>query len=588
MTATRSSSRDPFRAPVLGLLALVVVLCAVTFGVSLRSRLLFDATLVMSVGGGALYMVLVAQRLRQGWRPSSTPLVAPQVYASTHWLAVGGAGVFFVLVCVVGVSPDVAHPPSLWVLLLALLCCGVATLSSLVAARYFNQVDVAEMPEAQMLVRGARVAGWAFVTIAFGAGAAKAGIPSATIIAHVLVLVGVAAISIDLIRASLEHAGDAAPITAPQLYVLELLGSRANIVASFLDGVERKLGIDLRSTWALAYARRLILPMTIALAIVGWLSTSISVIGRDEQALLERLGVPVGGPPLGPGLHVHLPWPFDRVLRTSIQQVRAVAIGHEEEGRSGGKETGGGEAHDEASDHGDGGGSAQSAPENVLWARAHAENEYTLLIGDGHDLLTVDASLQFRIVDARGWTYRIRNPTDALRASAYRAVMRATANRTLEAALSENVVALADQVKKQVQADADALGVGVEIVGFTIGGMHPPVAVAADYQAVVSAELNRTTAIVNAQAVRNAMIPEAEAAMQTAVATERADSLRARAQAAASAWSFRALEAQYRAEPSEYRFRRRLETLEQGLAGRHFTIVDMRLLRDGGGLWLTR
>ena len=34
-------------------------------------------------------------------------------------------------------------------------------------------------------------------------------------------------------------------------------------------------------------------------------------------------------------------------------------------------------------------------------------------------------------------------------------------------------------------------------------------------------------------------------------------------------------------------FRRRLETLEKGLYGRRFTIVDFRFQRDGGELWLT-
>ena len=52
--------------------------------------------------------------------------------------------------------------------------------------------------------------------------------------------------------------------------------------------------------------------------------------------------------------------------------------------------------------------------------------------------------------------------------------------------------------------------------------------------------------------------------------------------------AFDALESQYRASPEEYFFRRRLETLEKGLAGKHFTVVDSRFQRDGGELWLTQ
>ena len=39
-----------------------------------------------------------------------------------------------------------------------------------------------------------------------------------------------------------------------------------------------------------------------------------------------------------------------------------------------------------------------------------------------------------------------------------------------------------------IQQDADALGLGVRVEAFTVGGMHPPVPVAQAYQAVVSAD----------------------------------------------------------------------------------------------------
>ena len=126
-----------------------------------------------------------------------------------------------------------------------------------------------------------------------------------------------------------------------------------------------------------------------------------------------------------------------------------------------------------------------------------------MLLGNGRDLITIDATVQFRIRDARAWQYASQNPVDGLRAIAYRAVMRTTVNHTLTEALSENVVALTARMREMVQEDADAMGIGVQVLDFTIGGMHPPVAVAADYQAVVSAELGKVTAVVDAQATRN-------------------------------------------------------------------------------------
>jgi regulator of protease activity HflC (stomatin/prohibitin superfamily) len=126
----------------------------------------------------------------------------------------------------------------------------------------------------------------------------------------------------------------------------------------------------------------------------------------------------------------------------------------------------------------------------------------------------------------------------------------------------------------------------VEVLGFTVGGMHPPVMVALDYQAVVSAELRKVTAVVSAQEVRNRTVPYAEAAVLRAEYAARSEGAEMLATAAGDAWSFLTLQSQYRAAPEEYFFRRRLETLEKGLNSRRFTVLDSRFQRDGGELWM--
>lgn len=342
--------------------------------------------------------------------------------------------------------------------------------------------------------------------------------------------------------------------------VLSVLGSRTNILGSIVDSAERQLGIDLRSTWALVVLRRSLEPLLLGLCLVGWLSTAVTVVGIEEQGLIERFGVPVGGEPLLAGLHVHLPWPIDRVFRIPVRRVQVLEVGHEGEEAPG--------------------------PENVLWAVEHAPNEFTLLLGNGRDLITVDAGVQFRIVDARAFRYHCQNPAQALSAIAYRAVMRNTVNLTLSDALSQNIAGLTARMKGMIQREAEAMGLGVEVLGFTVGGMHPPVAVAKDYQGVVSAELRKVTAVVKAQVYRVQVLPEAEAAALVGGNTAQAEGAEALATAAGEAWSFRTLEAQYRAAPNQYFFRRRLETLEKGLANRGFTLVDARFERDGGELWV--
>jgi regulator of protease activity HflC (stomatin/prohibitin superfamily) len=337
------------------------------------------------------------------------------------------------------------------------------------AAKYLSDRDPEQFPESVGLCRGARVTAW---ILAITAAALLLSWKGQWIPVRILyfTIQGInLAICYNLLRArpTRTATGD---VLLLDLGVLSMLGSRPNMFASILDSGERQLGIDLRSTWALTIVRNSLEPLAIGLCLAGWLSTSLTVVGMEEKGLVERLGVPVADRPLGPGLHLHWPWPIDRVYLIPVERVQAVQVGHE--------------------------GEEKEEPEDVIWAVEHAPNEYTLLLGNGRDLITVDAAVQYRIVDARAWRYHCQNPAVALRAIAYRAVMRSTVNLTLSEALSQNVAVLTSKMRNMVQKDADTLGLGVYISGFTVGGMHPPVPVAPAYEKVVSAELGRTTAIV--------------------------------------------------------------------------------------------
>jgi regulator of protease activity HflC (stomatin/prohibitin superfamily) len=455
-------------------------------------------------------------------------------------------------------SSDFTFAPTAFVaaVVAALFLCSAGLAAT--AVRYLAELDPAQFPEGFALCKGARVVVWILVVGALSIGVQWMGELQVLRILGLIVLAVNLSVCYGLIAN--RPAADGRLIFPLDLGVLSTLGSRTNVLASILDSAERQLGIDLRSTWALTVVRHSLEPLVIGLFAVGWLSTSLTVVGVQEQGLVERLGVPVDGPPLLSGIHVHWPLPIDRVIRIPVQRVQLLTVGHE------GQEEGG--------------------PENVLWARQHAANEYTLLLGNGRDLITVDAAVQFRIADARAWWYHSQNPADALRAIAYRAVMRTTVNRTLAEALSENLKTMTAHMQTMVQEDADALGLGVEVLGFTVGGMHPPVMVALEYQAVVSAELGKVTAVVNAQQVRNRTVPYAEAAVLRAEYAARSEGAEMLATAAGDAWSFLTLQSQYRAAPEEYFFRRRLETLEKGLSNRRFTVLDSRFQRDGGELWM--
>jgi regulator of protease activity HflC (stomatin/prohibitin superfamily) len=602
--------RDPYRGAVLLLLVAAAAGSIAGFwqGSALANPVVLEAAITLMISTGVLLGVAVAQAARLKPRPAAAPASLPtlvdddlpeasseapaEAEASAEpatdapskkparirdiqsrieeWISyrktlrdirvatVAASAFAIVFINVARVDPATLQPIVAGVgAAVCLLAAGLAA----TAVRYFSNINVSMFPESLSLARGARIVAW--IALLAAASIPLQWVDSQSVVrvmAAAAALVNVALCSgLYGVQRGADQTDDVFPL---DLGVLSALGARTNVVGSLLDSAERQLGIDLRSTWALTVVRRSVEPLVIGLALVAWLSTSLTVVGVEEQGLVERLGVPVGGSPLQPGLHLHWPWPVDRVLRLPVQRVQMLTVGHE------GKEE-------------------SSGPEDVLWARQHAANEYTLLLGNGRDLITVDAAVQFRIADARAWQYRSQNPADALRAIAHRAVMRTTVNRTLAEALSENVVTTTARMRAMVQQDANALGLGVEVLGFTVGGMHPPVAVSADYQGVVSAELGKITAVVNAEADRNRNVPLAVSAAEVGRNGAIAEGARALAQATGEAWSFLALQSQYRAAPAEYFFRRRLETLEQGLPSRRLTILDYRFQRDGGELWVT-
>lgn len=492
----------------------------------------------------------IASAIRR-WRPAGG--AAQQVRRGAAWLSLLGV---FAIRWLGAASPD--SPPAVVAALVAIGCLGAAGLAA-TAVRYLADIHPAALPVGEPLARGARVAAWMLLLTGVAVGLQWAEWPVPLSVINAVIIVVNLALALELFA---KDGGDSADALAVDFTITRALGSRSNACGSLMDTAQAQLGIDLRSTWALTVVRHSLEPLAMGLAVVGWLFTSMTVVAVDEQGLVERFGVPHAGAPLAPGMHLHLPWPIDRVVRIPVQRVQTLAIGHE-------------------------GPAEEPGPEDVLWARVHAENEYTLLLGDGRDLITVDAAVQFRIVDARAWRYNSQNPADALRAIAYRAVMRTTVGKTLTDALSENLVTTTARMRAMVQEDANALGIGIQVVAFTVGGMHLPVMVAADYQAVVSAELRKVSAIVNAQALRNRTVPFAQSEALVGTNRARADAAADRARAAGEAWSFRALEAQYGASPNDYFFRRRLEALERALTGRRFTVIDTRIQRDGGELWIT-
>ena len=88
-----------------------------------------------------------------------------------------------------------------------------------------------------------------------------------------------------------------------------------------LDASERRLGLSLRSAWAIGFVRRSLGLLVVGLAGLLWASTALVVLRPEEQGLRFRFGRLASAAPVEPGLHLKLPWPFETVEPYAVRRV---------------------------------------------------------------------------------------------------------------------------------------------------------------------------------------------------------------------------------------------------------------------------
>ena len=349
--------------------------------------------------------------------------------------------------------------------------------------------------------------------------------------------------------------------------VLNVVAGRLNPLQSVFDALERLFGIDIQGTWIIRFVRQMLEPLAVVLILFGWLSTSMVQVQPNEQAVRSHFGKPEDVVLQG-GLHWKLPYPFGRIDRIVANHIHQLSIGHEEE---------------DSADILDG---EEEGPESILWANQHGDEEFLLLLGDGHDVMSADGVLEYRISNVHQYLFGVQNPEEVLESVVYQVLMEQTSSRTLEEALSENLIVLAELVTTEIQNRIGQYEIGIEPLLFTFTALHPPVAVAKDYQDVVSAQIDQQTKVLRAEQYQLSILPKTRAKSILNIEKAKQASVLNLAAATGEAMSFDALRQTVRSQESLYRFRRRQENLQQSIKGRNIVVLDHRLESQGATLWI--
>lgn len=316
-----------------------------------------------------------------------------------------------------------------------------------------------------------------------------------------------------------------------------------------------------------------------ATAVAGFSATAVTAIRPAERGVYLRCGAPVAVLP--GGVHVHLPWPFGRVVRVDGGIERRLSLsGMELDGIS----------------HGDPDGRSTRVQDRQ-WHRAHGREVFFLtaadrpLRADGGEerrgirlceIINADVVLHWRIggsdADAVAAALRIEQPEVLLAALARRWVQGVFAAETPGRLLGADRASLADRMRDSLAAELTRLGTGMTITVVSFEAVHPPLAAAPAFLAAQGAERGAAAAVAVASARREVFAAEAQIEAVRVVLSARAEAAERLSAARTESVAMTAEREAWRTAPGSVAFEHRLAALRSAAEeGRYLTIIDHRL-----------
>jgi membrane protease subunit HflK len=333
------------------------------------------------------------------------------------------------------------------------------------------------------------------------------------------------------------------PGPAGNSLLLDALFGQGHGLGSAIKGFEDLLGVRLHEVWIVRYLRQTVELIIIGTVVLGWLSTCFTSVPAGSRAVRMFLGryQPVA---LAPGLHITWPWPIEQLEIVETETIRQISLGFDKD---------------------------LSGP--VLWNEPHFEGEKNLLVGDGESLLTIDVPIFYRISDPVRYLETTTDAEQALLALADRKLIQVAGSRDSFQIMTEQRAEIARQLRESLQQEVNQLRLGLEIVFVGLKDVHPPVDVAPAYQAVVSAQEEKERAIDLARASRVRVLPDAQAQANRIRVREDASYRQRVATAQGATARFSAIIAADRENSAVFRFRLKLDVIEQVLGKANKTIL---------------
>lgn len=283
----------------------------------------------------------------------------------------------------------------------------------------------------------------------------------------------------------------------------------------------------------------------VILLAVGALS-SFYTVGPEELGVVLRFGEYVRS--TDPGLHFRLPLGIERVRKVPIQRQLKEEFGFR----------------------------TVRAGVRSEYSGQGRESESLMLTGDLNSAV-VEWVVQYRIIDAYQFLFRVRNPRETFRAMTQAVMREVVGDRTVNEVLTVGRQEVADLVEVNLQALAEQYEMGLKVEQVVLQDVNPPDPVKPSFNEVNQAQQERERLINEAQSEYNKVIPRAKGEAQQTIQQAEGYALDRVNRAEGEANRFNALYAAYRDAPEVTRKRIYLETM-----GEILPRVERTMILDEG------
>jgi len=224
------------------------------------------------------------------------------------------------------------------------------------------------------------------------------------------------------------------------------------------------------------YWRNIII-LVIIIAVGAYLLTGVYQVGPSEVALVKTFGA--YSSTTGPGIHLHLPYPFQSHVIVDVRTINKIEIGFRT--TSSGRTT----------------------------SYVFVEEEAEMITGD-QNIISIEAIVQYRVSDPVDYAFNVIQGDDLVKLTSESVLREMVALLELEKVLTTERDKVAMETARRIQEIMNDYEAGIQIENVYLQDVTPPDPVVPAFDDVNNARQDQQTSINEAQRYANDVIPRAE------------------------------------------------------------------------------